>query len=71
MSVLFWLVWREGGGVPTYKHVTLSNAMREAERLAKSLPGDTFYVMELKCSVIKQEVQWQYPDYVDADEIPY
>ncbi|QVN18966.1 hypothetical protein [Burkholderia pyrrocinia] len=43
----FWLVWSPSGAKPpTYRHGTPESAVREAERLAKLHPGETFVVLE-------------------------
>lgn len=42
----FWMVWREGGSSPTYRHQTKEAATLEAERLAKSNPDQVFYVLK-------------------------
>lgn len=42
----FWLVWREGGGCPTFSHDNLLAARMEANRLAGKHPGDRFIVLE-------------------------
>lgn len=54
----FWLVWRDGGGTPTYKHLSPENASQEAQRLAIQNPGATFHVMEVKRSVSSHNVHW-------------
>lgn len=41
----YWLVWREGGGAPTYRHPDEHSARREAERLSKLNPGERFVVL--------------------------
>lgn len=42
----FWMVWREGGGAPTYPHDSYKAASAEAERLARTQPGAKFTVLE-------------------------
>ncbi len=42
----FWLVWNPQGYNPQRKHNTEEGATREAERLARANPGQTFIVME-------------------------
>lgn len=59
---LFYLVWREGGGIPTYKHSTQQLAEMEAERLARGNPGDTFHVMACLSSVKRTDIVWTRPD---------
>ena len=43
----FWMVWNPMGREPRHKHFSRSGANREAERLARENPQETFYV--LKC----------------------
>ena len=54
----FWLVWREQGGAPKFKHHSHEAACCEAERLARANPGQRFYVMERVSSCIKADVVW-------------
>lgn len=56
----FWIVWRLHGGAPTVKHYDKSDAEREAERLAKANPGETFYVLKTTAAAVAAEspVQW-------------
>jgi len=42
----FWLVWNPGGRSPYFKHDTEAGAITEAERLARTNPGETFVVVE-------------------------
>ena len=49
--VQFWLVWHEDGGVPTYRHHCKKTALDEAERLAKSAPGEVFFVLKATAGV--------------------
>lgn len=43
---VFWLVWSPTGArPPTYRHENYPDAVREAERLARSAPGQEFYVL--------------------------
>lgn len=51
----FWLVWREHGSAPTYKHQTKEDAVQEAERLAKLHPENVFFVMEAKAGRFSRE----------------
>lgn len=41
----FWLVWRDGGQIPMFKHSEQGEAEQEAERLARANPGQHFYVL--------------------------
>jgi len=61
----FWLVWRDDGGTPTYKHQTPESAKQEAERLAVQNPGQRFHVMQVMATACYARVQWQeYGDFV-------
>ena len=42
----FWVVWREGHGMPKKKHFTKESADTEAARLASECIGDVFLVLE-------------------------
>lgn len=44
-------VWRRNGGAPTKPHMILSDAMDEAERLARSYPAEDFLVLSVAGSV--------------------
>lgn len=42
----FWMVWNPDGRAPTRMHGTRETADAEAERLARSCPGNTFFVLK-------------------------
>lgn len=63
----FWMVWREGGTAPTFKHNDMNAAAKEAERLARLNPGETFHVMECIASCAKTDVNWSW----GRDDIPF
>lgn len=44
-AVPFWLVWREDGLAPRYKHQSPEAAEAEARRLAIAHPGDAYMVL--------------------------
>lgn len=46
----FWMVWAVGGDAPTYQHPTEDSARREAQRLARLIPGKQFVVLETVAS---------------------
>lgn len=46
----FWLVWNVNGAAPTYRHATGDSAVKEAERLARLNPGETFAVLQSVCA---------------------
>jgi len=41
----YWLVWREGGPGPTYRHPDVVSAENEAKRLARANPGQAFVIL--------------------------
>lgn len=54
----FWLVWNpEGYNPPQCKHNTEEGATREAERLARANPGQTFIVMESVGALVADNIQ--------------
>lgn len=63
----FWLVWREDGDAPTFKHKTEREAVDEAKRLAKANPGVRFYVLSTDHAFIKDDVRAERPVF----EIPF
>lgn len=46
----FWFVWNPDGRNPARRHLTVSSAINEAERLARLHPGQTFVVLESVCA---------------------
>ena len=42
----FYMVWNPSGAQPRHQHASLELAEKEAERLAKSNPGEYFYVLQ-------------------------
>lgn len=53
---LFWCVWNEGGGSPTVKHASYSNARQEAQRLARAHPGSRFVVLAAAVGFVKRDL---------------
>ena len=51
-----------GAGEPTYRHLTLTAASQEAERLAKQNPGQTFTILQSVASVRRTELLWSRHD---------
>ncbi|WP_370601141.1 hypothetical protein [Pseudomonas nitroreducens] len=43
---IFWMVWNPQAYAPTVKHPTYQAAEAEAERLARSNPGQDFYLLQ-------------------------
>ncbi len=66
----FYLVWRDGGPAPTFKHKTVTAAEIEADRLARAHPGSEFYVLIPSCRTVERRVTVERFD-VLADEIPF
>jgi hypothetical protein len=55
---MFWLVWcPTGSQPPQYRHVDYLEAVREAERLAKSAPGQQFYVLAAESMRVVDNMQ--------------
>lgn len=76
---LFWCVWAENGGSPTVKHLTVGTARKEAQRLARSNPGQRFIVLAAALAYEKTDVvetrfrqreEWHDERDLD-DEIPF
>lgn len=53
----FWLVWNPQGYNPQHKHNTEDGAVREAERLARTNPGQTFIVLESVGALVVDNIQ--------------
>ena len=53
-----WFVWNPNGRVPHFEHATARNARLEAERLARTVPGEKFLVLQSVCEVVKNDVTW-------------
>lgn len=47
----FWMVWRQDGHYPAFKHPTPDSAEQEAARIALICPGETIYVLGVMSSV--------------------
>lgn len=59
----FWLVWKEGGGVPTYQHPNSQSAENEAARLAQKHPGSRFHILKSESACqMRQPVEWLHPE---------
>lgn len=46
----FWVVWNPERRPPMYRHMNEEDAIREAERLARMSPGETFIVLQTVCA---------------------
>ncbi|MAH03970.1 MAG: hypothetical protein CL561_00220 [Alphaproteobacteria bacterium] len=73
MSKGYFLVWNPDTGRTNHKHETKSDAEREATRLARVNPGETFVVLASVSQFQKQDVAKE--DFTfnqhDFDEIPF
>ena len=47
----FWMVYRDGGRGPEYRHDTAESAETEAARLATLNPGDVFFILAVTASI--------------------
>lgn len=56
-ELLFWCVWNEGGGSPTYKHAEYSTASKEAQRLARANPGKRFVVLAAAVAYVVDDLR--------------
>ena len=59
--VEFYMVWKEGGNAPTYKHHSYQDAKHEAARLARLDPGREFHVLKSQCSCQVNDLIWNEP----------
>lgn len=66
----FFVVWREGGNVPRFRHNDITSAENEAERLAKANPGEPFFVLMPTAVFCERRVTVERFD-VLATEIPF
>lgn len=67
----FWMVWRLNWSPPCAKHSTEESAIREAERLARNNPGETFVVLEAMKARCVENMQ-RFDLAVDADDgVPF
>lgn len=65
----FWMVWNPDGGKPQYRHSYKVNALAEAERLAKTHPGETFYVLEAtEARIVENPVR---TILLDKEDLPF
>lgn len=69
---LFWCVWADGGGSPTVKHDTFSQAKREAQRLARANPGQRFVVLAAAVGYQKRDLdEVRFEQSWDDMEVPF
>ncbi len=69
----FWMVWNSQGRQPTRRHFRRDASDREAERLASSNPGQSFFVLKAVGGVKAglTPITGIKMDRVDDDEIPF
>lgn len=65
----FWMVWNEGNQNPRVKHSSSMLARSEAERLARSNPGQKFYVLDAIDCCMKRDVEWASEGFMN--EVPF
>lgn len=53
-DITFYMVWNPNGRPPSFKHDSLKCAEDEAKRLARTVPGQEFFVL---CAVSKAKVR--------------
>lgn len=66
----FFVVWRDGGGTPTCKHLSLDAAKAEAERLTL-LHGGAFHVLASVATATKRSVDWSEHAHTNTDDLPF
>ena len=54
----FWMVYGMGQHQPTVRHKSIISARQEAERLARSVPGVDFFVLETVGAARKVDVEY-------------
>jgi hypothetical protein len=63
MNKPFWIVWNPDAPMPPQvRFHAFSRATRAAEALARKIPGQTFHVLKLAGSVVKNELTWTFPE---------
>lgn len=68
MTQPFYMVYLEGSGAPTYKHITFESAETEAKRLAKAHRSKAYVL----CSVKSFEVnEFSVVDLRPSFELPF
>ena len=66
---MFWVVWCENARPPMFKHPHPGDAKKEAERLARLNPGQSFHVLGLVGTATKRDVDWIESNY--EVELPF
>lgn len=70
-SQQFWVVWREHGGSPTYKHFEKRHAQDEARRLAKQCPGSQFFILKATDGVRAEDPKTTRIRLVPSNDVPF
>lgn len=65
----YYVVWSPSRTDPTKKHYTLSDAKREAGRLAHESPGEEYVVLQSLGSMKVESSKWT--EHVEAEELPF
>lgn len=67
----FWMVWRLGGGAPTFQHYSKESAENEAVRLALKEPGAKYFVLKAVSGFQADLPTIQPIKLVKTDDIPF
>lgn len=68
----FWVVWNPARNAPFVKHESRDRAQAEAERLARTAPGESFYVLAALSVSRKSDVETTHFDVMELiDEVPF
>lgn len=65
----FYMVWRENGNPPKFRHPDANLARFEAERLARMYPGERFFVLASIGDVRVSDTHWT--PHKQFDDIPF
>lgn len=67
---VFFMVWNPSGGSPVFRHSLRSQAVQEAERLARLHPEQVFFVLGA-VSVSKKKDVFTEELYDASDDLPF
>jgi hypothetical protein len=65
----FFVVWREDGGAPVYKHTEQWKAEQEAKRLSREHPGQRFCVLVPAVRIVTSNTVIERFD--TSDDVPF
>jgi hypothetical protein len=68
---LFWMVYGINQGAPAVRDDTYQSAVREAERLARVVPGVKFYVLKSVARAVKVDVETIQIGTDTDDQLPF